>query len=267
MARLKVRLVINKGRLGAPMAKLGKISEQAEKFLKALAADCEIETHPGEWLAVKFSDGSVEFDAEFQGDVNPGAAQVFTRNLEFLVDFDPDSEGLNVAIKPATALEYAKIGTLIDPDEEIGLGIYSPDGPETRQPRWRKITYRATNALKREIETPVASHGSVQGILHAWFKEAREPNFHLRELATDALVRVYYQSSLYPDVAKAVQERTTMLMVSGNMLFDRATRQATELHADRIELMKMLSTAEFEEFFGSAPDFVADIDDETWANG
>ena len=36
--------------------------------------------------------------------------------------------------------------------------------------------------------------------------------------------------------------------------------------ADRIDLMKMLSTAEFEEFFGSAPDFVADLDDETWAH-
>jgi len=266
MARIKIRLVINKGRHGAPLAKLGKISEQAEKFLKMLAADSEIETHPGEWLAVNFGNGSVEYDAEFQGDVNPGAAQIFTRNLEVLADFDPDSEGLNAAIKPATALEYARIGSLIDPDEEIGLGIYSPDAPQAR-PKQRAITYRAATALKREIETPVASYGSVQGILHAWFKEAKEPNFQLRELATDALVRVFYSPTLYSDVAKAVQERTTMMMVSGNMLFDRATRLATELRADRIELMKMLSTAEFEEFFGSAPKFVADLDDETWANG
>jgi len=267
MARIKIRLVINKGRHGAPMTKLGKISEQAEKFLKLLAADCEIETHPGEWLAVNFGDGSVEYDAEFQGDVNPGAAQVFTRNLEFLADYDAESEGLNAAIKPMTALEYARIGALIDPDEEIGLGIYAPDAPPDSKPRkLRSITYRATAALKREIETPVASYGSVQGILHAWFKEAKEPNFQLRELSTDTLVRVYYNSALYPDVAKAVQERTTMMMVSGNMLFDRATRLATELRADRIELMKMLSTAEFEEFFGSAPNFVADLDDETWAN-
>lgn len=264
MARIKIRLVINRGRNGAPMAKLGKISEQAEKFLKLLATDCDIETHPGEWLAVNFGNGSVEFDAEYQGDVNSGAAQIFTRNLEFLADFDPDFEGLNAAIRPATALEYARIGTLIDPDEEIGLGIYAPDAPN-RLPRLRAITYRAAAALRREIETPVVSYGSVQGILHAWLKEAKEPNFQLRELSTDALVRVYYHPALYSDVAKAVQERTTMLMVSGNMLFDRATRMATELRADRIELMKMLSTAEFEEFFGSAPDFVAEIDDETWA--
>jgi hypothetical protein len=264
VARIKVRLVINKGRHGAPMAKLGKISEQAERFLRSLAADCEIDAYPGEWLAVNFGDGSVAYDAEFQGDVNPGVAQIFTRNLEFLADFDPESEGLNLAIKPATALEYARIGALIDPDEEIGLGIYPPDAPG-RAPKWRAITYRTTAALKREIETPVPSYGSVQGILHAWFKEARESNFQMRELSTDALVRVYYTPALYSNVAKAVQERTTMLLVSGNMLFDRATRLATELRADRIELIRMLSTAEFEEFFGSASDFVAELDDETWA--
>jgi hypothetical protein len=39
MARIKVRFSINKGRHGAPMAKLGKISEQAEKFLRLLAAN------------------------------------------------------------------------------------------------------------------------------------------------------------------------------------------------------------------------------------
>jgi hypothetical protein len=189
MARVKVRLIVNKGRLGAPMAKLGKISEQTEKFLKMLAADCEIETHASEWLAKNFGNGSVEFDAEFQGDVNPADAEIFARSLELLADFDPDSEGLNTAtIKPATALEYARIGALIDPDEEIGLGIYSP---YAAKPKMRTITYRATAALKREIEAPVVSYGSVQGILHAWFKEAKEPNFQLRELSTDALVRVY----------------------------------------------------------------------------
>lgn len=102
---------------------------------------------------------------------------------------------------------------------------------------------------------------------HAWFKEAREPNFQLRELSTDTLIRVFYSSPLYQEVARAVQQRTTMLIVSGNMLFDRASRAAMELRADRIELVKMLSTAEFEEFFGSAPEFVSDFDDEIAQNG
>ena len=172
MARIRVRFIVNKGRHGAPMAKLGKISEQAEKFLRLLAADCEIESHSNEWLAVNFENSSVAFDAEFQGSVNARAAQVFTRNLEVLADFEPETERLNIPIKPATVLEYARIGSLIDPDEEIAIGIYSPDAPR-RKPKWRNISYRSAVALRREIETPVVSYGSVQGILHAWFERGK----------------------------------------------------------------------------------------------
>jgi hypothetical protein len=102
------------------------------------------------------------------------------------------------------------------------------------------------------------TYGAAQGIIYSWAKEAREPHFQLRELSTDALVRVFYSPTLYANVAKAVQQRTTMLIVSGNMLFDRITRLATELRADHIETVGMLSTGEFEGFFGSAPHFVAD---------
>jgi len=257
MAGLKVRFVINQGRHGAPMSKLGKISEQAEKFLRALATDNAIETKPGEWLAANFKNGSVEYDAEFQGDVNFGAVQAFVRGLEFLADYDPEGDGLNGSVSSSTALEYAKIGSLIDPDEEVGLGIYPAQGGSIK---WRKITYHRTAAIRREIETPLPTYGSIQGIIHAWFKEAREPSFQMRELATDSLIRVYYPARLYADVAQAVQERTTMLIATGDMLFDRASRQATELHADRIERIRMLSTAEFENFFGSAPEFEASED-------
>ena len=64
MAHVKIRLVVNKGRHGAPLQKLGKISEQLEKFLRTLAADCNIETRPGEWVAANFTNSSVEYDAE-----------------------------------------------------------------------------------------------------------------------------------------------------------------------------------------------------------
>lgn len=76
-----------------------------------------------------------------------------------------------------------------------------------------------------------------------------------------------YPASLYKDVADAVKERNTMILVSGDMLFDRSTRQATELRADRIKKLRMLSSAEFEEFFGSIPEFEYDEGIETFANG
>ncbi|WP_424811115.1 hypothetical protein [Roseococcus sp. YIM B11640] len=256
MARLKVRFVLNRGRHGAPLSKLGRIAEQTEKFLRSLASDCHVSTNPGEWLGVNFRNGSVEYDAEFQRDVNAGDAQVFARNLEFLADYDSASDGLNGSISNATALEFARIGSLIDPDEVIGLGIFPVHGGSLK---WRNITYSQTANLRREIETPLPAHGALQGILHAWFKEAREPNFQIRDLSNDNLIKISYPSSLYSQVAQAVQERTTVLIVSGLINFNRATRQPLDMVAERIERQRMLSAAEFERLVGSEPNFVADM--------
>ena len=85
MARIRVRFELNKGRIGAPLNKLGKIAEQAERFLRALASDVQIEARADEWLAINFRNGSVSYDAEFQGEITPAEVDAFNRNLEFLV--------------------------------------------------------------------------------------------------------------------------------------------------------------------------------------
>jgi hypothetical protein len=260
LSRLRVRFVINQGRHGAPLAKLGRIAEQTEKFLRALAADNGVAVHPGEWLAADFKNSSVEYQAEYPGEVSPAVAQLFSIGLETLADYDPTSEGLNGRVSDTTALEYARIGTLIDPDEIIRMGIISPSASK---PKWRDITYSRLSSIRREMEQPIASHGAVQGIIHSWFKEAREPHFTLRELSSDDFVKVHYPSVMYDQVAKAVQERTTTLMVSGLLSYDRVTRKATELKADRIEKMTMLSTEDFESLFGAVPEFEGSfLDDE-----
>lgn len=253
MARLKIRFSINKGRLGAPMAKLARISEQAEKFLRSLAADSGVEIKQGEWLAVNFGNGSVEYDAEFHGVINNAAAQIFVRGAELLADYDPENEGLNSAVvSEVTALEYSKIGALIDPDETIGMGIYPALGGS---PKWRQITYGKTAAIRKQIERPIPAFGSVQGIIHTLHKEARDPHFQMRELSTEAMVKVYYPNALYSEVASALLERNTLIVASGNILYDRASRAASEMRMEGLKKLPTLSTAEFEGFFGSAPNF------------
>lgn len=264
MARLKVRFVINQGRHGAPMAKLGKIAEQTEKFLRIFAADLGLEIKAGEWLAADFKNSSVEYQAELPREVPPATAQFFATGLEVLADYDPDTEGLNGRVGEAAALEYGRIGSLLDPDEIIRMGIISPD---TRAPRWRDITYSSFSSIRRELELPVMSHGSVQGIVHAWYKEAKEPHFQMRELSTDDLVKVFYKDSLYDAVARAVRERSTVLIVDGMAKYDKVTRKALELQANRISPMEMMTTAEFEEVFGCAPDFQPSLIEEAeWLN-
>lgn len=252
MARLKVRFVINQGRHGAPMAKLGKIAEQTEKFLRTYANELGLNARSGDWLAADFKNSSVEFQAELPQEVSPAVAQIFSNGLEVLADFDPESEGLNGRVGEASALEYAKIGTLIDPDEIIRMGVISPDG---RAPRWRDITYNSFNRIRRTLEQPITSHGAIQGILHAWFKEAKEPHFQLRELATDDLINIYYDDRMYQQVAEAVKERSTTLMVEGQISYDKVSRKALEMRARRVNAMSMMTPIEFERVFGCAPEF------------
>ena len=246
------------------MAKLGKIAEQAEKFLRIFASDFGLDVKMGDWLAADFKNSSVEFQAEFAKEVPISVAQFFANGLEVLADFDPDTQGLNGTVSAEAALEYSRIGTLLDPDEIIRMGIMSPD---SRTPRWRDITYSALSSIRRELEQPIVAHGSIQGIVHAWFKEAKEPHFQLRELSTDCLVKVLYDDHLYSRVAKAVQARSTTLMVEGRIKYDKVTKKALELRADRINAMEMMTSHEFDEVFGCAPNFVpTPIEDGEWLN-
>lgn len=240
------------------MAKLGKIAEQTEKFLRAFAADLGVDVKAGDWLAADFKNSSVDYQAEFPREVSPAVAQIFASGLETLADYDPETEGLNGRVSEHVALEYSRIGTLLDPDEIIRMGIIPP---HASNPRWRDITYSALSSIRREMEQPVTAYGSMQGIMHAWFKEAREPHFQLRELSTDYLVKVFYSNEQYERVARAVQERNSTLIVAGMILFDKVTKQATELRAEQIETMAMMTPNEFDEFFGSAPRFEASYSD------
>jgi hypothetical protein len=257
MARLKVRFELNRGRTGAPMEKLGEISKQAEKFLRALAKDLSVETRKGGWLALEFKNGSVSFDAEYQTDVPEGVAREFSRALSFITDFDPDTEGANGLVSEATLMEYARIGGMIDPDEVIGLGIYNGD---SKKPKWRAITHLTMSQITSVLEAPIVSYGAVQGILHSWHMQAHHPYFHVRELATDHLVRCFYGSALHPRVAAATQEPATVVHVGGYLTLDRITKTITDMRADRLDKAEVLSGADFERFFGSAPELTGEVD-------
>ncbi|MFO1184939.1 MAG: hypothetical protein U1E56_09140 [Bauldia sp.] len=251
MARLKVRFELNKGRTGAPLSKLGKIAEQAERFLKALAAEVEIDQRSGEWLAINFKNGSVSYDAEFQGEVSPAAAEVFGKHLLFAVDFDPDSEGANGLVTDATMAEFAALGRIIDPDEVIGIGIYNGG----TKPKWRRVGYGQTARIRQRLESPLPAYGSLQGIIHSLHKEAARPYFQLRELATDTLVRCFYSASQYDAVVNALRQKTAVLHVAGNINYDRRTRAAAELKVERLDEAKILAPRDFEALFGSMPKF------------
>ena len=258
MAKLRIRFVLNKGRRGAPLGKLGRISEQAERFLRALANDCGVDAKPGEWIAADFQNNSVQFDAEYQGAVDLDVALIFERNMEILADFDPNCDRLNGVVGESTALEYAKIGSLIDPDEEIEIGIFPSRGGNLKQ---RTITHSKAQTLKSKVD-PIHAIGAVQGIIHSWIKEGRNPHIRVQELSTANIVRVEYQRNQYDTISEAMKDRNAVVLVSGACSYEPTSQGIMKMSLERLERTNVLSPDNFQSLIGSFPDF--EYDDEFW---
>src|SRR5260370_42659970 len=82
MARLRIRMELNRGGVGVPLHKLASVVNEAQKFFRMLGDDVHIDTGAGEWLGFDFDNKSLNFTAEYVGP--PAVSQV----LEFQAAFD-----------------------------------------------------------------------------------------------------------------------------------------------------------------------------------
>lgn len=258
MAQIKLRIELNKGRTGAPLDKLGDIARQMDRFLQSLATDLRLSIRTGEWLAVNFKNGSVSWDAAYQTEVSDAELRHFNECIEFVTDYDPETEGTNGLISDATLLEFGRIGERIDPDEIIGVGIYPTDAQRKRL-RWRRIEYRGASRIRRAIETPIQSYGSIQGEMHSLVKGAADPYFQIREFASTQLIRCYYKTDLYADIYRALEHRNAVVHATGYMHLDRSRRAVQEMRVERLDKVEPLTEDEFLSLFGAAPDITGDM--------
>jgi hypothetical protein len=203
MARLRVRLRFNPGRVGSPMDKLGEFASQTEKFLRSLANDLGLQVAKGEWLAHNFSNDSVAFDGELATSVPDVIAARGREALDAITGDSPLDACNKGLVDYTTMAEFAKIGQIMDPDENFCAGLYA-DG-EIQPSNWRQINYRQTSSIRQLLDAPLISHGSVQGTIHAWHTGARPMFFQLRALSTGNLVHCEHGANLYDRVHEATR--------------------------------------------------------------
>jgi len=139
MARLRIRMELNRGGVGVPLNKLASVVNEAQKFFRMLGDDVHIDTAAGEWLGFDFDNKSLNFTAEYVGPVEP--AQV----LEFQAAFD----GVTL-MRRATIAQFARIAAAIEEDELIGFGLYQNDR-ETEPSEWRSLSKRDALRISEEI--------------------------------------------------------------------------------------------------------------------
>jgi uncharacterized protein DUF4115 len=154
MARLRVRIELNRGGVGVPLHKLASVVHEAQRFFEMLAEDVHIAQDRGEWLGFDFDNESLNFTAEFVGPVSPDQAQ------SFYAAFD----GIT-SLRRATIAQFTQITEAIGEDELIGFGLYQSD-QETEPGEWRCLSRRDALRIADEIQLLLGVAGEMQKETH-----------------------------------------------------------------------------------------------------
>src|ERR1044071_7397867 len=105
MARLRIRIELNRGGVGGPPPKLGHVIDEAQKFFHMLAEDVRVDETKGECLGFDFDHESLNFTAEFVGPVTP----------EQVAAFHSAFDG-TTPLRRATIAQFARIADAIEED-------------------------------------------------------------------------------------------------------------------------------------------------------
>jgi TonB family protein len=181
MARLRVRLELNRRSAGVPLDKLASVVEETRKFFHLLAEDVHIEAEHGEWMASDFDTESLNFTAEYSGPVTTDQARAFGAAFAGAT-----------SLRRVTIAQFTRIADFLGEDELVGFGLYQAD-QEAEPSEWRCLSKRDAQRFGQEIQMlaqaageshpatslPAVMNGSVAG--RRLFKQRRER----QELAAD----------------------------------------------------------------------------------
>ena len=186
MARLRVRIELNRRMAGVPLDKMASVVEETRKFFYLLAEDVRIETDRGEWVASDFDAESLNFTAEYGGLVSPEQVQAFGAAFSGAT-----------SLRKVTIAQFTRIADFLGEDELVGFGLY-PSDQDTEPTEWRclskrdalrfgeeiKLLAEAAGEQAPETQLPAVMNASIAG--RRLFKDHREEARREREaLVTD----------------------------------------------------------------------------------
>jgi hypothetical protein len=227
MARLRVRVELNRGGVGIPLHKLASVVQESQRFFQLLAQDVRIEKDRGEWLAFDLDNGSLNFTAEYVGPVS--AEQVSS----FYAAFD----GVT-SLRRATIAQFTRIAEAIGEDELIGFGLYGSD-QETEPTEWRCLSRRDALRIADEIRILQGAAGEL------------EPESHLRAVIdSDRGARLFKERHNRSAVAGDQSKWSSFVRAVESNLANRITRLEGEVenHSGMIRDLRQASAVTEESF-------------------
>jgi Gram-negative bacterial TonB protein C-terminal len=184
MARLRVRIELNRRMAGVPLDKMSSVVDETRKFFHLLSEDVRIEADRGEWLASDFDTESLNFTAEYGGAVSDEQARAFGAAFSGAT-----------SLRKVTIAQFTRIADFLGEDELVGFGLYQSD-QDTEPTEWRclskrdalrfgeeiKLLAEAAGEQSPESQLPAVMNASVAG--RRLFKDRREEVRREREALT-----------------------------------------------------------------------------------
>ncbi len=251
MAKVRIRVELNKGRRGIALAKLAKITQETLQFLSMAYRDAELPGEPDGWLAVNFDNNSVDFDCECLQDIELPQVEHASKVFRVVMSNDRTSDFGKRVVRDATRRQYSQIASTIDPDEKVTFRLFKNGDVDPRE------TYELTRSVAYEIELKLPSsadyYGEIQGTIHALYKDDKPRRVVVRELATRKLVDCLFDDDLYKGVIDVLEDPEGIVFVEGHVHENLATGAVESVSAKDFRLAPVFDEEKFNLLIGSAP--------------
>jgi hypothetical protein len=262
MSVVRIRIELNKGRVGMPFGKLARVCHETTKFLEMLSEDLELPLGDA-WLAEEFENGSLMFDVRHGVEIDPVAAERARQAMGMV--FGETAEDLSVAfkIRTETRRQFRKVTRVLDADEYMCIGVYQ--GKELRPDNWFKVQ-RSDAAELCEGIIDRGTYGEVQGVVNAFFKEAEPPYVRIRELSTGNLVKCYFRNSQYQAAVELLEDKEAVVFVEGWLKEDASSGVIREVRVEDFTPAVDFDEKFVEARFGSVPDYTGSLTSEQFVD-
>lgn len=253
-AKLQIRL--GQGQKGVTLDVLSNIVGETKKFIDQLGYD--LKDSQSSWIAKNFRDGSVIFEIECSNQ-EPSAVDRWRRGLKTVCTGSFEDDDMNVLVSRATRSAYAKVVRSIPENQKIEFGFFSngDESPSEYITQTREDAETLAPEAKRE---PVNYFGEIQGIVHAFYKEADPKYFVVRELSTSFLIKCFFPSDMYLTAIQALEDENGVIFIEGQVK-ETAEGKIIEIQVENFTLAPVFDEPWFKQHIGAFPDSLTGCED------
>lgn len=256
MANFRIRVGLNRGRGAVGYKELSVLSEEVNAFFRSLGEDAGLSGDDNRWLAENVADGSFLSDATPAFDIPGEVADLLERMASAVVHGD-ESKAIALGVREQTRFKYEALAKkAVSTRVPVDVGLYSGDNAHIE---WVEVVPETARRLTENISPYLDYMGAVQGVIHALFKESEPPHFKLRDSVTGNLVDCFYKPEHYANILRTLPRKDDRVHVSGLVRASRIDKKIESLKVVRIESPVEFTDADFEAFFGCAPDMAGEI--------